>query len=555
MRKALLAGILVFCAGICSASASEAVVASKITKVTVYPDAALVTRRGTVTVNAGAQRVLFEGIVPEIDENSIRVSAQSGAAVKLFGAQILRMAQTEVPAADVQKLRDRLQELRDLKRRLNDQKSALSQVRRFIDSFQFYSQNQLPKDLATKMPDPAELDGICKFIDGKLKENYSGVMELDMKIRDADENIIVLEQELGKISGPVEAETKVISVELEAAQAGPVDISVSYLVRGGASWEPVYDARASFDKAEIELVCYGMVMQNTGEDWAGVELTLSTANPSVGGNLPYVSPWILRPAQSVMAMHMKRKAAVSRDALLQENAFESGDEMLVGSSAVPAEVSYAQAQERGTVIVYTIDRRITVKADGNQHKLPVFADTLKAAYEYSTYPRAVNLAYLGSRVTNSDAHQILPGEVSIFLDGEFVGVSSLPMIAPSEQFDIYLGADENVKVARRLVAKKVDETIFGIPASNKVTFFSYKITVENYKSRPVSVKLFESMPVSENDKIRVKIGKVSAEPAAKDWESRKGVWLWDMSLQPKEKKEVSYSFTVEHPREMSLEGL
>jgi len=228
--------------------------------------------------------------------------------------------------------------------------------------------------------------------------------------------------------------------------------------------------------------------------------------------------------------------------------------MLAGA-AVPAVVAYAQAQERGTAIVYSIGRRITVKADGNQHKLPVFADTLKAAYEYSTYPRAVNLAYLGSRVSNSDEHQILPGQVSIFLDGEFVGVSSLHMIAPSEKFDLYLGADENVKVERRLVEKKVDETILGIPSPNKATAFSYKITVENYKSRPVAVKLFESMPVSENDKIKVKFGKVSAEPSVKDWEARKGVWLWDMVLQPKEKKEVSYSFTVEHPREMPLEGL
>lgn len=554
MRKALLAGIFVLCVGFCSASASEAVVASKITKVTVYPDAALVTRRGTVAVDGGAQTVSFEGIVPEIDGNSIKVSAQSGVAVKLFGAQLLRKAQAEVPAADVQKLRDRLRETQDLKRQLNDQKAVLSQVRRFIDSFQFYSQNQLPKDLATKMPDPAELDGICKFIDGRLKENYSGVMELDMKIRDADERIRVLEHDLEKISGPVEAETKIIKVELEAAQAGTVDISVSYLVRGGASWAPVYDARASFDNAEIELVCYGMVMQNTGEDWVDAELTLSTANPSVGGNLPYVSPWVLRPAQPAVPMHMRRKADMSRDTVFQEKAFESSNEMLAGA-AVPAVVAYAQAQERGTAIVYSIGRRITVKADGNQHKLPVFADTLKAAYEYSTYPRAVNLAYLGSRVSNSDEHQILPGQVSIFLDGEFVGVSSLHMIAPSEKFDLYLGADENVKVERRLVEKKVDETILGIPSPNKATAFSYKITVENYKSRPVAVKLFESMPVSENDKIKVKFGKVSAEPSVKDWEARKGVWLWDMVLQPKEKKEVSYSFTVEHPREMPLEGL
>jgi uncharacterized protein (TIGR02231 family) len=478
--------------------------------------------------------------------------------VTLFGAQLVRRAQTQVPAVAVQKLHDQIKDLRNQIKQQQDLKAVLAQEKRFIDSFQFYSEKQLPKELVTKMPDPGEMDGMLKFIGGRLKDNYSGVMDADLKISDLEDQIVALEQELAKVSGPLEKETKMIVVELESAKPGVVDVVVSYLIRAGAFWQPVYDARASFEKSEIELVCYGLVTQNSGEDWVDVSMSLSTASPSVGGNLPYVAPWILRPVaprQSMPMRAMRNKSDMNMEMkmMAQSDAFSGGAPR--EESLQVAEVSYAQAQERGTSIVYALDRSITVKADGSQHKLPIFTDTLKAVYEYSTYPRAVTLAYLGSRVTNSEIHQILPGSVSIFLDGEYVGVSELGQVAPSETFDLYLGADESVKVARQLVEKKVDETILGLPSASKVTTFVYKMTVENYKAKPAKVKLFESMPVSENDKIKVKVSKVTVEPTTKDWETRKGVWLWEMTLQPKEKKEILYTFTVEHPKDVILEGL
>jgi hypothetical protein len=69
------------------------------------------------------------------------------------------------------------------------------------------------------------------------------------------------------------------------------------------------------------------------------------------------------------------------------------------------------------------------------------------------------------------------------------------------------------------------------------------------------VKLFEALPVPEDDRIKVKIEKVSLEPKEKDWKDRKGIWLWELELEPKAKKEIFYNLVVEHPREMQIEGL
>jgi len=137
-----------------------------------------------------------------------------------------------------------------------------------------------------------------------------------------------------------------------------------------------------------------------------------------------------------------------------------------------------------------------------------------------------------------------------------VGVSSLKNIAPNEEFDLYLGVDENVKVKRELLEKKVDETLIaGIPATTKKTFYRYKVSVENYKNKPIKVRIFEAIPVSADEQIKVKVEKVSIEPTLKDYNDKKGIWVWEFSLEPKEKKEIFYHYLIEHPREMEIEGL
>jgi uncharacterized protein (TIGR02231 family) len=184
----------------------------------------------------------------------------------------------------------------------------------------------------------------------------------------------------------------------------------------------------------------------------------------------------------------------------------------------------------------------------------VTAQELAAAFEYSAWPRASTHAYLGSRVRNRDDVRYMAGPMNVFYEGGFVGASSLDAIGPGEEFEVYLGVDDNVKVKRELAEKKLEDND-GIFSSSKKALYRYKITVENYKTKKITVNLYESMPVAEHEKIDVAISKVSLEPKKKDWDGRKGVWKWELELKPREKREITYQFTVEHPRDMQVEGL
>ncbi len=536
---------------------SELTVESRITEATIYPDSALINRRATLKLNPGEYQVIFSDIIPDVDENSLRVSGIGSVDFKLFGAQLKREYLEEVPSERIKALAQQIQKIEDEITQEHNLRNLLAEEKNFLDSIRLFSNGQIPKDLITKMPLPKDLDEMLKFLDEKLKNNYSQVLNCEFKVRDLTNKVNALRQELSQISGPVKKMKRSIVVDLGVEKSGALDLNVSYLVRG-ASWQPVYDARASFEKNQVELISYGIVRQSSGEDWEDVDISLSTAKPSIGGRMPYVSPWFLRPYQP-RAEEWKAKSGLRKSVAYQTMAFDKLEVSGIAEEAIankPAEIAYSKAEEKGIAVVYKLPRKATIKSDATEHKLPVSSQVLQAKFAYSTYPRVNTCAYLGSRVTNAKDLQLLGGRVNIFLEGDFVGSSGIDNIAPGEEFDLYLGVDESVKVKRDLVEKKVDDILIaGIPSPTKKTIFKYKTNIENYKSKKINVVLFEAMPVSEDERIKIRISNVSLEPKEKDWQSRKGVWRWELELEPRAKKEIFYTYTIEHPRDMQVEGL
>jgi uncharacterized protein (TIGR02231 family) len=530
--------------------AGEIAVKSEISEICVYTDSALINRITHLELVRGTYTAIFSNIIPEVDENSLRVSAEGTALIKLFGAQVKREYLEEVPSERIQQLKEEIQRLEDEMTRIQNLKNILMEKKKFLNSITLFSNTQIPQDLITSMPQISDLENILIFLDTELKDIYTQGLDYELETRDLNNKLETLKRELSQISGVQRKLKRSITVELEVFKEGFTDLKVSYLV-AGASWNPIYDARANFEKSEVELISYGVIKQVTGEDWLEVDCALSTAKPRIGGSMPYVASWFLRPYQPEV---MRDKVSALPAPAYQTEAFKKE----AGALEEPAEseLKYATAEEKGIAIIYNLPSKVSVKSDKSEHKFPISSQILSAEFEYSSYPRVSPFAYLGSRVTNSKGLQLLAGRVNIFLEGDFVGFSGISNIAPSEEFDLYLGVDENVKVKRELLEKKVDETLIaGIPSRTKKTTFKYKLTIENYKSKKIKAKLFEAIPVSEDDRIKININEISLKPDKEDWEDRKGIWLWELELEPQQKQEIFYTFTVEHPRDMLVEGL
>ena len=530
---------------------------SKVSSVMIYQQSARITRQAAVRLKAGEQSIVLTDILSEFDENSLTVAGQGEARVRIYGASLKREYLQQAADPRVAEVQEQLVAIHDAIAVLHNEGKVIERKDKYLASINLYAGNELPKELVSQMPAREYLAGIYDFLSVSAVQIEARREELRLKERELLKEKNVLQRQLAELQNSPAAKVKrSIVVDVACDQPGDFVLEVSYLV-GGASWRPVYDARTQYEQSEIALTLFGVIRNVTGEDWENVTLALSTVDPALGGRMPQVESLLLNGLQyePYYSSNANVDKKVARKAmLLQAAAFDSAE---LGQGA-PASLSEAVVQtanvaQKGISVVYTIARPVSIKSDGVEARFPVISQNLKADFKYSAYPRAVTNAFLGSRVTNDKEIQLLAGEVNLFLEGDYIGKSTIDAVGPGEEFDLYLGVDENVKVKREQLSRKIDDVlVMGIASPNIEVKLERKLTVQNNKSQKSKVILFEAMPVSQNDRIKVRINSVNVEPNEKEWKERKGVWRWEFELGPNEKKEIIYSLSVVYPREKNV---
>lgn len=560
LRRVLCLMMILAFAGIPAVSAEVINATSAVAQAVVYPSSARVTRTVKVTLHEGAQMVRLEGFQPTFDENSLSVSGRGSAAVKILGTGIKAEVLKEAADERVRALEAAIQKADDELAALQGEAQVLDDKKAFLDSVRMFTTGQLPKDLAAKVPTTEELTSLLAFVESGARGQAEARQALMIRQRAKTKEREQLQAELGQVRSNGGTTKRFLTVDLECEKAGDLTLELSYTMPQ-AGWYPLYDARAEFEKGKVVLSAYAVVRQTTGEDWADVPLTLSTARPSLGGRMPELSPWYLQPFIRRQALFASAKMASDGIAMKSRRAFEAdaGTEVenYAAPASAPAAVAYAQSETSGVALVYKPARPVTVKSDGSEARVPLMTQTLEAKFEYAATPKLSAYAYLDSSVTNSAAEQLLAGRVNIFLDGTYVSSADIAKtVAPGAPFDLYLGVDEGVTVKRELLEQKSDDTLIGnIPSLTRKVAYKYKVTVENFKPRAVTLKLFDQIPVAQDDKIKVTRVETSVKPDTDTYKDRAGVYLWTLALAPKEKKEIVLSYVVECPRDMQVGGL
>ncbi|MBM3253537.1 MAG: mucoidy inhibitor MuiA family protein [Candidatus Omnitrophica bacterium] len=549
--KQLLGGI--FFLLICNIGlAEELAVDSKAVRVTIYSDSALITREASVSLKEGIQDVVFSKIPEGIDEGTLSVSAEGTAKAKLLGAKVKRVFLEKVPSEEISKLKDEIQKLEDTTRSLNNEKSVIYQAREFLKSINNFSSAQIPKELATKMPKAEELGGIYAFLSMKWQETFKSEEAIDVQIRDLNVKLDKLRRELAQLGEGAGKSQLVIITRVDVEKTGSLKINTDYLVRQ-ATWMPEYDARVNYEKERVELVCFGIIRQNTGEEWKDIRLFLSTGKPTVSGKMPELESWFLKPYEPPI-LYEKRAMRQDRYFEAEKNVVGAALPMAPAEEAKVADLQYAQMESKITSVSYEVMNTVTLKPDGSEERVPIFSVILPAKFEYSSTPKLSPYAYLNSKVKN-EMEQLLAGQVRVFLENVYIGTSSVGAIGKDEEFYLYLGIDEGVKVKREKLEEKRDEMVLGMKKNTITVIYKYKLSVENYKNKNIKFNLFDNIPISQNDQIKVKVLEISEKPKEENYKDKTGVMRWEFDLAPKEKKEIILRFQVEYPRDIGYIGL
>lgn len=538
--------------------------------VTVYADRALVTRRGSIHLEAGEHELRINNL-PQFIRDSLRAAGQGPQGTRILNVDIATAFYSRPPEAELLTLQTELDLLQQKKQLLTSRQSALNDRRQWLRSLGEQSKD-FAKGLAQGQMKPQDCADFFRFAAEQALQDAEAAQDLEVQLKQLQQEIEAKERELASKQGRTIPDRLAAVITVELTQAGDVDLELSYLVRG-ASWHPQYDVRVQMndegDAGEVEVTYTGMVQQSTGERWENVSLSLSTARPSLAAVLPELDPWYLSsytpppapmppvmfaaaaPAMAPRAMRRRQTASLGDSGAVPAGGIAEDQAEMLPPPPTPAEVATATVERTGTALVFRAGRSVDIPSDNSPHKTTIARDNLPCEFDYVSAPAIEQETHLRATITNTTERVLLAGDASIFLSGEYVGTTKLKMTAPTEKFKIFLGLEDSIKVKRELTERAVDKGNILQSDIRRITYV-YRITVHNYAAFPRRIVVRDHLPVAQHERIKVRVQSIQPQPGKR---SGLEILTWRFTLPANGEQKIEYRFVVEHPQDMKVIGL
>jgi uncharacterized protein (TIGR02231 family) len=525
----------------------ETILESAVKKVTVYPDQARVTVGGALSLPAGVHRILVGDLPVTLDRDSVRVAGAGEARVRLLGVDVRPVELERAPAVRVRELEEQIERLGDDVQELADGEASLAAQAKYLEGLRQATEHYA-RGLATGRITVEVQSQVTTFIQEQDTQTRAALRELGRRKRDLTRQLDRLKRELAALSSGRAPRRLQAAVDLEVLSEGRFEPEITYAVRN-AHWSPLYDVRLLEDQADprLEVTVLAQISQQTGQEWSGVQLQVSTARPALTMRLPELTPWYVdqrtpRPPMIDQAAGPQAKARMAA-ATLGEAAPAPVAE------AYQAEQAYAEAEVSEAAVTYAVAGQADIPSDGSPHKVTLRRMELRPRLDYLTVPRLNTAVFRRVKSQNDAVEPLLPGALSLFAGDEYIGSGQIGYIPAGGDLELLLGAEERIKVERELARREVDKVTL---RDRRQLVYGYKITVHNFLARNVELELQDHYPVSRDEQIRVRLERVSPEPAE---QSDLHIMKWKLGLAAGAEQTVYFEFSVEHPRSLQVSGL
>ncbi|MGL5362777.1 MAG: mucoidy inhibitor MuiA family protein [Bosea sp. (in: a-proteobacteria)] len=531
------------------AFAADLDLATKIDRVTVYPDGAVVTRQGQANLSAGVSQIVLRGLPATIDPASIRVEGKGSAAFSIGAVDIRNVPGDARPAVDAV-LEGKLKALRDEREVVAGRLLAAQGKKAAIDRFAQAGPDALGSD--GKALAITEWANAWDAIGGGLARVAEELRLATAKARELDGEIAALERARPQAPRPGAPKRDVV-VAVEAAGATQAEFTVSYRI-AGAAWQPAYEARLMTGaKPVLDLTRRAEVTQRTGEDWSNVVLSVSTVRAARGTAAPelFSQQIAFQDAQVLGQMNDLMRTRAQPMAAPKPGASEAKEAEAAAAPAPVAAEPIKAIVEAGTYQAsFTVPGRVTLTADGAMKALTLAQRTLEPVLSARVVPVLDETAYLDAALTNDEEVPLLPGLVTLHRDGTYIGRGRFGLVAPGDKTTLGFGADDRIKVKRVPVKKRENEPTW--LGQTKTDLSEFRTTIRSLHTVPVKVTVLDRLPFSENSAITVEQLPQTTPPTEKQPGDRRGVLSWTFDALPNTEKEIRLAYRLKWPGDRDI---
>jgi uncharacterized protein (TIGR02231 family) len=524
---------------------------SAIDAVTVYPDGASVTRIITLDLPSGDNTLVAKDFPLSLDRASLRIEGEAGEKLTI-GAIDTRTPKPVLPA-NLSEIDRQIEALKDQRADLDGAIVSAEARRKFAEHFAEASPAGLG-DKGEARP-LAEWRAAFGAVAEEVASADTAIRDAQRKQRDLDRELARLQQDRNvKPPGKLE-----VRIDLATAAATKATLRVTYSVKN-AHWTPLYDARldtgAKDRKPALELVRRAEITQATGEDWSNVTLDVSTVRVARGGDAPDLNSVLVRypepPRQEPRRSVSEEQDSVKLQRLLPAPPPASAPAGLAAAdlAAKPAGEQQATAEIGAFQAAFKIPGRVSVNVGQGARALRVSSVTIAPDLVIRSVPVLDPTAYLEASFVQSEDAPLLPGRVSIYRDGMFVGQGKMAAAGKDENVRLGFGADDKVKIERAVL--KRNEGSSGLIVTSKVDERAFKTSVHNGHDFPIKVAIEDQLPVSENDEIAVELLSSSTPPTTTNLHDKRGVLEWAFEAKPGEAKDINFAWRMRWPKDKGV---
>lgn len=514
-------------------------VTAKLTDASVYLRGATLTHTASVQLKSGAQTVVVNGLSPEIEIASLKVTVS--------GNNILSSAEfsndyvtVKSESAKIQQLRDSLKLHQKKWQEINNSLSVNNKLLKILSDG--ITNNTQQKD---KIISSTELSDNMDLYKAKAPALMKQQNELKEQQEAINQHISRLQKQIKQDESRERQHSGVVTLAVSAPVAAKADITITYYT-AKASWTPCYDIQVPAVGKPVSLMVKAQVRQTTGLDWKQVKLNLSNAHPNQSNQAPLFSAWFLR-LQSPGAAFSRKSAAYSNTLVSYKTAEaeaeeDAGDE-IQEVKAPKSMDDLVELQENDIEASYAIALPYNIPGNGKAQLIDLKTHTLKADYYYYAAPKLASETYLMVTLSDWEQYRLLPGEANVVFNGTHTGKTRLNT-GTTEPLTLTLATEPRIVVKRE---KRTDFSSTKTLGGSTTATRSHLITVKSNMNHPVSLRLKEQYPLSTDKEMEVKLTENSPEAGTNN--SDLGVLTWDFELKAGESRTFTVTYTVKYPKE------
>lgn len=575
---------------------------TRLTDVTVYQGTALVTREVKVPEGQG----LVEVVVTPLPHQTIPSSlySEGGDGFRVLSTRYRARAVREDTRAAVREKDEEIRKLQTEARKLQAASEVIKQDREYLQKLEGFTA-AVAKSLNDQGRfDSEQITNLSNFLMKSRAEKAELATRIDGETLANTEAIGFAQRQLAELSGGSSKTAIDAVIVVDKADAPAGTITLNYLVNA-ATWRPQYRLRATGESDPVRLEYLAAITQQTGEDWSGVKITLSTAQPALNAAPPDLVPLAIsvRPDDGTPAivnnpgggkgmmggmggmgggmgtmggapapggLSMEQYAAQAQRYRGAAQTVLNRNDLRVGGELMNSAAAFDQARELlakddddkkgepvadGPAVTFNLPSKMDVPSRRDALMVEVKRIELPAEFYDKAVPVLTPRVYRLANLVNQSDTVLLSGEATTYVGADFVGRMTMPLVAVGEPFTVGFGVDPQVQIFRRLMSKSK-----AVQGGNQVHTYEFRISARSFRSRPVPLQIWDRLPKSADEDVAVNLVQTSpklSEDAAYLRNAHKDNLLrWDLTLEPTKPgavpETISYQFKLEFAREMTI---